>query len=137
MSLLITPANWEIEEGELGDDLDDSIRQAWGKNNKDIVEKPFSFETWTDDFISLGFHSLVLTGFQRVLNRLCDYFGQDIIQLIMSYERVGDIAELLLQGEVDHYSRNQTNSDDQDDTAPGDAGKSGQVGRTSAGEQNG
>jgi hypothetical protein len=107
MSLLITPAHWEIEEGELWDDLYDSIRQTWGKNNKGIVEKPFSFETWTDDFISLGFHSHVLTGFQRRLDRLYDYFGRDIIQLIMSYEKVGDIAELLLQGEVVRYSRNQ------------------------------
>ena len=45
----------------------------------------------------------------------------------MSYETVGDIAELLLQGEVDHYSRNQTNCGDH---ASGDAGKRGEVERT-------
>ena len=134
-SLLITPANWEIEDGELGDDLYDSIRQAWEKKNKDIVEKLFNFETWTDDFISLGFHSHVLTEFQRVLDRLYANFGRDIVQQIMSYEKVGDIAGQLLEGEVDHYSRNQTNADNQDDSAPEDAGMVGEVEQTSAGEQ--
>jgi hypothetical protein len=134
-SLQITPANWKIEDGELWDDLYDSIRQAWEKHNKNIVEKPFSFETWEDDFISLGFHSYVLTEFQRLLDRQYNDLGRDVVQLIMGYEKVGDIAELLLQGELDHYSRNHTNTDEQRDTAPEDAWMSGEVEQTSAAEQ--
>lgn len=95
--------NLEMEEGELWDDMQDSLMQVW-KQNKDIVENPFSFDSWTDDFVALEFHSIILGEFHGALHGLYDAFGRDIVQLIMRNEMVGDVAGSFVDGDVDYYS---------------------------------
>ena len=55
--LLVQPTGWEMEEDELWDDLFDSISQEWRANYGYIMEKTFSFDSWVEDFVSLGFYS--------------------------------------------------------------------------------
>ena len=55
--LLVQPTGWEMEEDELWDDLFDSISQEWSANYGYIMEKTFSFDSWVEDFVSLGFYS--------------------------------------------------------------------------------
>jgi hypothetical protein len=58
----------------------------------------------SDDFIILGFNLMALSDFQAVLQRLYNPFGREIVNLIMGYESVGEIASLILRGEVYDYS---------------------------------
>jgi len=74
----------------------------------DIVEKPFSFDMWVEDFVALGFHSLALCEFERISRSLLVGFGHEIIHGIMDNETVGTIAELLLLSNVQHYSAMKT-----------------------------
>lgn len=105
ISLDIKPTNWEIEEGELWDDMFDSVVQTWRRDNQNILDKYFDIASWSDDFIKLGFSPIALSGFQAVLERLYTLFGREVVNLIMSYETVGEIASLMLWGEVYDYSK--------------------------------
>ena len=106
--LLIRPAGWEMEEGELWDDLFDAISQEWRATYTGIMQKAFSFDTWVGDFVSLGFHSRALCEFERILRSLFAEFGRKIIHGIMENETVGTIVELLLLGDVQYYSAVKT-----------------------------
>ena len=105
IALDIKPTNWEIEEGELWDDMFDSMVQTWQRDNKTIFDKDFDIDSWSDDFIMLGFNPIALSGFQAVLRHLYKSFGREVVNLIMSYESVGEIASLMLWGEVSDYSK--------------------------------
>ena len=105
--LLIHPPNWEYE-GELWYDLYDVIMQEWESVHGETIGKRFSIESWTDDFIALGFHSTILSEVARVFGVLYQKFGTEIVNLILSYESVGDIAGLVLSGEVDYLSTQMT-----------------------------
>ena len=102
--LRIRPSGWEYEEGEIWDDLYDSIWQTWEKNHSDILEKRFDEESWTDDFVLLGFQAIVLDAFHHILSNLYLMFGREIVELVLSFESVGVIAGLMLKGEVYYYS---------------------------------
>ena len=93
------------------------ISQIWWRHNEDVMEKPFSFDTWTDDFIELGFHSTELIAFQSMLKKWDEQFGSDIVQVILSHKTVGNIVEALLEGEVDYYSSKQVEVAKQSHTA--------------------
>ena len=101
--LLIHPPNWEYG-GELWYDLHDVITQEWEASHRELVRKRFSVESWTEDFITLGFHSTVLFGVASVFRVLYEKFGVGIVDLILNYESVGDIAGLVLCDEVDYFS---------------------------------
>jgi len=116
--LNIKPTNWEIEEGELWDDMFDSMVQTWQRDNKNIFDKDFNIDSWSDDFIMLGFNPIALSGFQAVLERLYNSFGREVVNFIMSYESVGEIASLMLWGEVYDYSKRHG-----EDTKEVEAGK--------------
>jgi hypothetical protein len=103
--LEIKPRNFEIEEGELWDDLFDIIVQAWKRDNKVIFQKPFDIDTWTDDFILLGFSSSALSAFHTILQKEYTSFGHEVVNMILEYETVGDIASLMVWGDVMEYSR--------------------------------
>ena len=115
--LLVRPIGWEMEEDELWDDLFDSISQEWRANSEPIMEKPFSFDSWVEDFVSLGFYSLALSAFEKISRKLFEEFGHEIIYGIMENETVGVIAELLLLGEVEHYSTMKTTTVNQETVA--------------------
>jgi hypothetical protein len=65
-----------------------------------ILGKTFSFDTWVEDFVSLGFNSVPLSAFERISRDLFQDFEHQVIYGIMENETVGEIAELLLQS---HY----------------------------------
>ena len=123
--LRIKPSGWEYEEGEIWDDLYDSMWQTWEKNHSDILEKLFDQESWTDDFILLGFQAVVLDAFRRILSNLYLMFGREIVELVLSFESVGVIARLMLKGEVYYFSEKwlAVNEDGGEQSAQGD-GKS-------------
>ena len=102
-TLLVQPPGWARED-ELWNDLVDVIMQEWEATQSEIMKKTFSLKTWIDDFIELGFHSTVLADVARVLRISEEQFGLDVVELVLSYERVGHIAELVLSGEVSHFS---------------------------------
>ena len=79
-----------------------------------IEERTFSFDNWVEDFVSLGFHSLALSAFDRISRSLFEEFGREIIYEIMENETVGVIAELLLLGDVEHYSTMKTKTVNQE-----------------------
>jgi hypothetical protein len=106
--LEIKPRNFEIEEGELWDDLFDIIVQAWKRDNKVIFQKPFDIHTWTDDFILLGFCSGALSAFHTILQKEYTSFGHEVVNMILEYETVGDIASLMVWGDVMEYSRRRS-----------------------------
>ena len=110
IALDIKPMNWEIEEGELWDDMFDSMVQIWQQDNNNIFDKDFDINSWLDDFIMLGFNPIALSGFQAVLQCLYKSFGHEVVNLIMSYESVGEIASLMLWGEVSDYSKRHNES---------------------------
>ena len=97
-TLLIQPRGWEYEEGEIWDELEIGIIQHWKRHEQETFDKLFCIKTWTDDFITLGFHSEVLIGFNNVLKHLYQKFGEGIVDCILSGETAGTIAELLLSG---------------------------------------
>ena len=67
--LEIKPQNFEVEEGELWDDLFDIIVQEWKRDNNVIFQKSFNIDTWMDDFILLGFISSALSAFHAILQK--------------------------------------------------------------------
>lgn len=79
--------------------------------------KSFNLETWTDDFIELGFHSKLLIGFQSMLKKWEEKFGCNMVEVILRNETVGDIVEAFLEEEVNYYSCKQMEAATQRDTA--------------------
>lgn len=99
----IKPPNFSIQEGELWDDLFDV--QVWQSENKATFEKSVDIETWTDDFIILGFSSNALSAFHTIIQRAYISFGPELVNMILQYETVGNIASLMVWGDVMEYSR--------------------------------
>ena len=79
----------------------DSIVQTWEHENEDMFKKPFDHDSWTDDFIILGFNSTALSAFNSFLQREHRLFGRELVEMILSYETVGYLASLMLWGECD------------------------------------
>jgi len=99
----IKPPNFSIQEGELWDDRFDV--QVWQSENKATFEKSVDIETWTDDFIILGFSSNALSAFHTIIQRAYISFGPELVNMILQYETVGNIASLMVWGDVMEYSR--------------------------------
>ena len=118
--LLVHPPNWEYM-GELWYDLYDVITQEWETSHGELVRKRFSVESWKDDFIALGFYGIVLSGMESVFRVLYEKFGVEIVDLILSYESVGDIAGLVLWGEVDYFSTQTTRKEEKQGDGGGTA----------------
>lgn len=103
--LEIKPRNLEVEDGDLWDDLFDIIVQTWENDNKEIFQKSFDITAWNDDFIQLGFSSSALSAFHGILQTGYTVFGHEVVDMILEYETVGDIALLMVWGDVMDYSR--------------------------------
>lgn len=106
-TFLIEPDNF-FWQGELWDELFDAIMRKWRSSQEETMNNAFSLENWTDDLISLGFGSEILEGVAKVFKYSEERFGKDIVEMILSYESVGEIAELVLWGEVNYFSNEVT-----------------------------
>jgi len=111
----IKPPNLIIEEGDVWDDLYDMVVQAWQSGeNKAIFEKNFDVETWSDDFIILGFSSISLSAFDAIIQRAYAQFGPELVNMILHSETVGSIASVMAWGDVIEYSKTNSREESTD-----------------------
>ena len=98
------PKNWKDNDDLIFEGLFDSIYRFWLQNSLDLLHIAFLHDTWPSKFIDLGFSLSVISFLQKALDQLEERYSGATVWNILQLETVGNIATMILEAEVMHYS---------------------------------
>src|SRR5436189_314021 len=96
----IRPKNWNQSEDLIFDGLVDGTYRFWFQNCRHILGIPFLHDSWSSNFIDLGFSLNIVSLLQQALRRLEDRYSSSVVWDVMQLETVGRMAVMILEAEV-------------------------------------